>query len=197
MPLAAFRPLRHRSYARLWGAGLISNAGSWMQAVAVGALVTTITRQAAWTALSFVAAFLPNGVLAPIAGALADRVDRRRFLILANLAEASLATVLAVLVAAGMRSPVVIVAIVFLEGCTSAMRIPFVQSMLPDLVPRDDLLAAISLSSAQWNLGRVLGPALAGVTIAATSFSVAFAVNAASYLVVIAALARVELPRHQ
>jgi MFS family permease len=80
-------------------------------------------------------------------------------------------------------------------GCSAALRLPFQQSILPDVVPREDLLSATSLSSAQYNLGRVVGPALAGVVIALGSYGLAFAVNAVSFLAVVGAVALVRVPR--
>jgi MFS family permease len=186
--LSSLRPLRHRRFALLWSASAVSNIGTWMQTVAVGAMVTEQTGQAQWTALVAVAAFLPIGVLAPVGGALADRLDRRRAMVIGNVAEAVLATLLAVLTAEGNASPGVVTLIVFGNGCLAALILPFYQAMVPDLVPRDELLAASSLGSAQYNLGRVVGPALAAGLIAMTSFTWVFAVNAGSFFAVIAAL---------
>jgi MFS family permease len=185
---AALRPLRHRNFALLFSAGLVSNAGTWMQTVAVGALVGKLTGQAGWVGLVMAGAFLPLAVFGPIGGALADRVDRRRFLIAAGLLEAALASVLAFVVAAGPESPGIIVLIVTVQGCVTATRLPFLQAMLPDLVGPDDLLAGASLNAAQWNLGRVFGPALAGLVIAVGSFTWAIALNAISFFAVIIAL---------
>lgn len=196
MPWSSLAPLRHRNYALLWSAGTVSNVGTWMQTVAVGALVTEQTGQARWTALVAIAGFLPVGLLAPVGGALADRLDRRRWMVVGVLVEAGLATLLAVLHATGNASPGVVTLVVFGNGCTAALILPFHQAMLPDLVPRHDLLAAASLGSAQYNLGRVVGPALAAVLIAATSFTWAFAVNAVSYFAVVVALALIRLPPH-
>ena len=189
MAFAALAPLRHRNFALLFSAGLVSNAGTWMQTVAVGALVGKLTGQAGWVGLVMAGAFLPLAVFGPIGGAIADRVDRRRFLMTANLLEAILATALAVLVAAGKESPGLIVLIVTVQGCVTATRLPFLQAMLPDLVGKEDLLAGASLNAAQWNLGRVFGPALAGLVIAVGSFTWAFALNAVSFFAVIGALA--------
>ena len=79
--LSSLSPLRHRGYAVLWGAGMVSNVGSWMQAVAVGALLVSRTGQATWAVLVAAAAFLPIGLLSPVGGALADRVARRPVLV--------------------------------------------------------------------------------------------------------------------
>ena len=195
MAPSSLRALRHRDYALLWGGGLVSNAGTWMQSVAVGALVVADTRQAVWAALVAVAAFLPIGVLSPVGGALADRLDRRRFIMAADLAEGLLAGLLAVLAWTDQAGPGVVTAVVLVAGCSSALRIPFQQSILPDVVPPEDLLSATSLSSAQYNLGRVVGPALAGLVIALGSYGLAFAVNAVSFLAVVGALALVRVPR--
>jgi MFS family permease len=193
---SSFRPLRHRSFALLWGASLTSTIGTWMQTVAVGALVTERTGQARWTALVAVAAYLPIGVLTPVGGAIADRTDRRRWLLLGTLVETGLATTLAVLSATGRAAPGTVTLVVFASGCVAALVLPVGQALIPSLIPKEELLAASSLGMAQYNLGRVVGPALAAVVIAVGSFTLAFAVNAASFLAVVAALLVLRVP-HQ
>lgn len=190
---ASFRPLRHRNFALFFWANLVSNVGTWMQTVAVGALVTARTGKASWAALVAAAVFLPVGLLSPVGGALADRLDRRRWLALGNLAQAGLAAVLVALAATGHASPGPVTAVVFLAGCVLAVLIPFQQAMVPDLVPAEDVLGAAALGSAQYNLGRVVGPALAGVVIAVGSYTWAFAVNAVSFFAVVGALAAMRL----
>jgi MFS family permease len=187
------RPFRYRSFTLLWIAGFISNIGSWMQTVAVGALVISNTGSATWAVLVAAGAFLPIGVLSPIGGALADRLPRRPVLVIGNLAAAASAVLLAVGVAAGHDSPGALVALVTLQGSASALIGPFQQAILPDLVPHAEFLAATSLNSAQFNLGRIAGPALAGATVAAFGYPVAFVANAASFLAVVVALAFVRL----
>jgi MFS family permease len=191
----ALRPLRHRGYATVWTAGLVSNIGTWLQTVAVGALVTALTHNPIWTAVAYIAGFLPMGIISPIGGALADRFDRKKVTIGGTLLEASLAILLAVLVASGWTHPALVNLIVFAAGCVAAFRMPFQQAMLPDLVPREDIVGALSLGSAQWNFGRVVGPALAGVVIVAGSFSLAFALNAVSFVAVVIAYAVVKVPK--
>ena len=155
MALASLRPLRSRNFALIWSAALVSNVGSWMQTVALGVLVFARTDQPGWTGLVAAAGFLPIGLLAPVGGALADRLDRRRWLIVTTLAEMTFATVLAVLAATRHDPPGVLVALSFLGGASGAIGFPAYQAMVPDLVPNEDLLGAVSLSSAQFNLGRV------------------------------------------
>lgn len=191
---ASLVPLRHRPFAVLWSAGLISNTGSWMETVAVGALIKSTTGRDALVAAAAVAAFLPIGLLSPVGGALADRVDRRRFLITLNCFEAAVAAALAVLALQGRATPGLVIALVAVEGCSAALRLPFLQSLLPDLVPEEELLGAVALGSAQYNIGRVLGPALAAVVILYGSFQAAFAINALSFLVAVAATATLRLP---
>lgn len=194
MSPAALRPLRSRNFALLWSAALVSNVGSWIQTVALGVYVTDRTHNPLWTGLVAAAAFLPNGLMAPLGGALADRLDRRRWLLITTLCEASVAAVLSAMAATGQDSPALAVGLAFVGGLCSAIGLPAYQAMLPDLVPKDDLLAAVSLSSAQFNLGRVVGPALAGAALVAGSYALAFGINAVSFLAVVAALVVVRLP---
>ena len=191
--LSALQPFRHRSFTLLWAGGFVSYVGSWMQTVAVGALVVSNTGSATWAVLVAAGAFLPIGLLSPIGGALADRIARRPVLVAGNLAAAGTAVLLAVLVAAGRDSPGALVALVTLQGSVSALIGPFQSAILPDLVPPREFLAATSLNSAQFNLGRIVGPALAGATVAAFGYPVAFVANAVSFLAVVLALLFVRL----
>ena len=193
----ALRPLRHRAYATVWTAGLVSNIGTWMQTVAVGALVTALTHNPVWTAVAYIAGFLPMGIISPIGGALADRFDRKKVTIAGTFVETALAATLAALVHTGHTHPALVNLIVLMAGCVAAFRMPFQQAMLPDLVPREDIVGALSLGSAQWNFGRVAGPALAGIVIVAGSFSLAFAINALSFLAVVIAYSVVKVPKLQ
>jgi MFS family permease len=188
------RPLRSRNFALVWASALVSNVGSWMQTVALGVVITARTHDPLWTGAVAAAAFVPIGVLAPIGGALADRIDRRRWLIITTLAEAVFAAILAVLAGTGHAPPWALVVVALFGGASAAIGFPAYQAMLPDLVPPRDLLGAVSLSSAQFNLGRVIGPALAGVVLVAGSPTWAFAVNAVSFGAVVLALAVVRLP---
>jgi MFS family permease len=192
--IAALRPLQRREFALVWSAALVSNIGSWVQTVAVSVLVTALTGQARWTGLVAAAAFVPIGVLSPVGGVIADRVDRRRLLLTTTVGETFFACLLAVLVGTGHASPVGVTLIVFGGGCMTALGFPAYQAILPDLVEREDLLAASSLSMAQYNLGRVGGPALAGLVLVLGSYTWAFALNAASYGAVMTALLVVRLP---
>ena len=172
---------------------MVSVIGSWMQTVAVGALVVAHTGKATWAVVIAAGAFLPTGLLSPVGGALADRIPRRAALVAGNLLAGAVALAIALLVSAGRDSPAILTLLVTVQGSVSAVVGPFQQAILPDLVPASEFLAAVSLNSAQFNLGRVVGPALAGVTIAAFGYPVAFVANAASFLAVVVALFFVRL----
>ncbi len=191
--LSSLRPFHHRNYFLLWSGGMVSVIGSWMQTVAVGALIVAHTGKATWAVVIAAGAFLPIGLLSPVGGALADRIPRRAALVAGNLLAGAVALAIALLVAARRDSPGLLTLLVTVQGSVSAMIGPFQQAILPDLVPPSEFLAAVSLNSAQFNLGRVVGPALAGVTIAAFGYPVAFVANAASFLAVVAALFFVRL----
>ncbi len=191
---AALSPLRHRDFALIWSAALLSNIGSWMQTVAVGILVTARTGQPGWTGLVAAAGFLPIGLLSPIGGVMADRVDRRSWLFLTTCGETAFAAALAATAWSGRASPVLVTLLVLGGGASAAVGFPAFQAMMPDLVPGAELTAAISLSSAQFNLGRVVGPALAGVAIVAGGYRLAFFLNALSFLAVLVAVRLVRLP---
>lgn len=191
---AALSPLRHRNFALVWTAALISNVGTWMETVAVGDLVAVRTGQAGWTGLVAAAGFLPMGLMGPIGGAIADRVDRRRFMFVTTSLQGVCAGALALLSWTGHASPAAVAVVVFAAGCVSGIGFPAYTAMMPDLVPKDDLLGAVTLGQAQFNLGRVVGPALAGVAIAFGSYTLAFLVNTISFGAMLAALLALRLP---
>jgi MFS family permease len=187
-------PFRHRRYAAFWTGAFASNIGTWMETVGVGILVTKATGQVGWTGLVAAAGFVPMALLGPVGGALADRIPRRRLLISVSIVQAILAGVLTVLAAISAAEPWAVTLIVFCSGCAGALGFPAYQSLMPDLVPRDELGAAVALGAAQWNLGRVIGPLLAGVVIGLGGYEMAFAINTVSFLAVIAAIAPLRLP---
>jgi len=190
------RPLRQRDFAIVWSAAAVSNIGTWVQTVAVGILVTQLTGRAAWTGLAAAAAFLPLGLLSPVGGAMADRRNRRHILLVTTTGEAITAAALAVLVGTGSATPALVVGCVLVGACLTAFGLPAYQAILPELVDREDLLGASALSLAQYNLGRVVGPAVAAVVLARGSFTWAFTLNAVSYGAVLAGLLLVRLPRN-
>jgi MFS family permease len=192
--VSPFRPFRHRAFATVWTGSFVSNIGTWMETVAIGVYVTQATGQAAWTGTVAALTYVPTVLLGPFGGALADRFDRRRFLVAVTLFQALLAALLTVLAATDRLSVAAVATIVLLAGCAFAVAMPAVQAMTPDLVGTDDLLGAMSLGAAQYNLGRVVGPALAGLVITAGGLAWAFGLNVVSFGAVLVALALVRIP---
>lgn len=185
---SAWSPFRHRAFALLWVATLISNIGTWMHDVGAGWLMTTLNSSPAIVVLVQAATTAPIFLFALFAGALADRVDRRRFLLLVNLVLAGITGAMAALTAAGAMTPALLLAFTFAIGTGAALMAPAWQAVVPSLVPRESLQPAIALNSMGINIARAIGPALAGLLISAVALSAPFVVNAASYLVIIAAL---------
>ena len=200
--LISFAPFRHPAYARVWTGAFVSNIGTWMEAIALGIYVTKHTNQAAWTGTVAAAAFLPIAFLSPIGGALADRYSRRWLMIGTSLFQTALAGFLTVLFVIGHPSAPIITLIALGNGVAAALGFPSFQAMLPDLVPVEDLPGTIALSSAQYNLGRVVGPTIAGIVIAiggtahgsVRGFAWAEAANAVSFLAVVAVMLTLTLP---
>lgn len=194
MSSASLAPFRSRGFTLMWIGALLSNTGTWMESVGLSYYVAHTTGMASWTALVAAAGFLPNGVLGPIGSAMADRWNRRRVLVIGNLLAAIVAATLAVWVGGGKATPLGIAGLSFVAGCISAFSWPSFQTTLPDLVTRDHLVAAIGLSSAQWNIGRIVGPTFAAIAIALGGIGAALWCNAISFFAVIIALGLVRLP---
>lgn len=193
--VSALAPLRNPAFARLWFGAITSNIGTWMEAVALGIYVQRTTGEASWTASVAAAAFLPIAIFGPLGGALADHVSRKLVIVGTSLVQAALAASLATVFANGSPTPGLVTLIAFGSGVCAALGFPAFQAILPDLVPPEALPGAIALSSAQYNLGRVFGPVLAGIVIAGDRFFAAVTINAASFLVVVAVVLTLRLPR--
>ena len=184
----AFSPFAHAAFALLWTATLVSNTGTWMHEVGAGWLMTTLNPSPAVVTLVQAATTLPVFLFALLAGALADRVDKRAMLIALNSALFVVVSVLAVLVWLEAMTPALLILFTLVLGTGAAFMAPAWQSIVPQLIPRAKLKPAIALNSMGINLSRAIGPALAGVLIASVGLAAPFALNALSYLVILAAL---------
>lgn len=165
----------------IWGAGLISDAGTWIQLVVVGSLVATNTGSALQTGLIALATFMPQGIAAPVGGLLADRFDRGRVFVCGLTGQAVFTTVLAVLLGIGVRTPIALAALIMCASAMGSIGGPAYAAMLPDLVPPEELMAMSSLGIYSWNAGRIVGP-LVGTLLARTvgpAWTVA--INAATF----------------
>ena len=156
-----------------------------MQSVALGVYLQVTTHNAVWLGLLTLAAWLPSAIASPVGGALADRVSRERIIQVSNTVMALCATTLAVLYLTKHLQPIDAVLIAIVEGFASAASWASWQSLLRDLVETDEVLAAVSLSSAQFNLGRIIGPMLAGVVMGIGSPGWCFAINAGTFYFVV------------
>lgn len=186
-PLA---PLRHPAFRLIWTATLASNLGSLIQGVGAAWQMALMTPSEGMVALVTASTTLPIMVLAVVAGAIADNFDRRKVMLSAQVFMCVVSAALAVAGVLNWLGPWSLLAFTFLLGLGSAMHLPSWQASMRDLVPRDDLPAAVTLNSMSFNLMRSVGPALGGLIVAAAGAPVAFALNAVSYLAVIWALYR-------
>jgi MFS family permease len=181
-------PFRHKKYAVIWTATLIANIGGWMYSSSAGWLMTTLDQDPFMVSLVQVAASLPMFLFALPAGALADILDKRRLLIGAELFITVTSAAFAALVWLGHVTPSLLLMFVFLIETGSALTSPPWQSIVPQLVPREDLQPAVAMNSVGVNISRALGPALGGMLTAAGGLAVPFWVNAFSNLGTIGAL---------
>jgi predicted MFS family arabinose efflux permease len=179
---AAWSPFRYPAFTVIWTASLVANIGTWMYTAASGWLMTGLNPDPLIVALVQVAAGLPIFLTAIPAGALADIVDRRRFLIAGEAANTAIAVLFAALVALDLVTPVTLLVFTFLIGAFGALTAPAWQAVTPLLVPKRDLLPAIAANSVGFNISRVIGPALGGALTAAFGLAAPFWINAASNL---------------
>jgi MFS family permease len=193
MPSNSFAPFRHRAFVLVWLGAMVSNIGTWMETTALSYYVAD-TSKASWSGIVAAAGFLPTAILSPVGGAWADRFRRRNVMIWTNSASAVIAAAIALIVATGDATPGILALMSLAAGCANAIGFPSFQATLPDLVPREDLIAAIGLSSTQWNLGRILGPTAAGVAIWIGGVPAALWCNAASFFAVIVAISFAKIP---
>ena len=194
MTSSSLAPFRSRDFSVMWVGALCSNIGTWMETVALGYYVADTTGRASWSAVVAAAGFVPGAIVGPVGSAMADRLRRRRVLIVTNTVAALIAAVLAWWVGTGDATPAGLAALAFVAGAVVMFGFPSFQVALPDLVPREHLVAAVGLSNAQWNLGRIVGPALAAIAIGIGGIEVALWCNAVSFLAVIASVLLVRLP---
>jgi MFS family permease len=185
----AMTAFRHRNYRLFFGGQAISLIGTWMQQVAQAWLVLTITDgDPLWLGVVAAAQFLPVMILGLFAGILADVLPKRQTLLAVQVVMMVLAAVLAILTATGLVEVWMIVLLAVLLGCANAVDMPVRQSFAFEMVGPRDVGNAVALNSAMFNGARVIGPAVAGLTIGAFGIATAFAINSVSFLAVIVGL---------
>jgi MFS family permease len=189
------RALRNSNFRLFWSGNFLSNIGTWMQNVAQGWLVLTLTNNSAfWLGVVGFAGSIPFLFFTLFGGVIADRVNKRKLLICTQSTMMILAFLLAALAFWNVVTVWEVAAIAFLNGMAQSMNQPSYQAMVPRLVEREDLTNAIALNSAQFNMSRILGPTLGGYAMALIGVAGNFFLNGVSFLAVLWALMRIHYP---
>ena len=184
----SLKPLQQPVFRSLFIANLISSFGTWMQNTGAGWLMTTLRPNALMVSLVQAATILPYFLLALPAGALADIVDRRRFLIATQIEMLIAAAALAAVTFAGLANAVLLLLFTFAIGVGTAMNGPAWSAVIPESVPRAELGQAVALNGVSFNIARAFGPAIGGGLVAAFGPAIGFALNAVSFLSPVQAL---------
>ena len=187
---SAWSPLKNGLFRGLWIATIVSNVGTWMQDVGAGWLMTSLSSSPSLVALVEAADSLPVMLLALPAGAIADIVDRRRLLIATQVYLMVIAAALGILTWLNVMTPWMLLGFTFALGVGTAMVMPAWAAIVPELVPPEDLPSAVALNSIAINVSRTIGPAIAGVLVAAVGAWLVFVLNALSYIGILAVLVR-------
>lgn len=186
-PLA---PFKHDIFRTIWIASLASNFGGLIQTVGAAWLMTSISSSANMVALVQASTSLPIMMFSLVSGALADNFDRRRIMLVAQCFMLTVSVLLTVCAYLGIITPWLLLLFTFLIGCGTALNNPSWQASVGDMVPRDDLPAAVALNSMGFNITRSVGPAIGGVIVATAGAAAAFAANSLSYFAILFALVR-------
>jgi MFS family permease len=191
---SAWAPLREPLFRSLWIAAIISYIGTWMQSVGAGWMMTMLTMSPLMVGLVQAAVALPVFLVILPAGALADMVDRRRFLLITQGWMVLASGTLGVLTLLHVVTPWILLGFTFVLGLGAVMNDPAWQAITPELVPSEQHAAAVAMNSAGFNVARAVGPALGGMVIAAAGSGTAFLLNALSFFGVILVLYRWKRP---
>ena len=188
--ISAWAPLRERLFRAMWIAAIVSYIGTWMQSVGAGWMMTVLTTSPLMVGLVQAAVALPVFLVILPAGALADMVDRRRFLLVTQGWMVLASGALGVLTLFRVVTPWVLLGFTFALGLGAVMNDPAWQAITPELVPAEQHPAAVAMNSAGFNVARAVGPALGGIVIAWAGSGMAFLLNALSFFGVIVVLYR-------
>jgi MFS family permease len=176
--LSTLAPLHNPVFRMLWSTWLVANTCMWMSDVAAAWMMTSMSTTPLWVALVQTAASLPVFLLGLPSGALADIVDRKRYFLITQLWIAVVASVLGLIIYMGWLSPPVLLILVFANGIGLAMRWPVFAAIVPEIVPRTQLPAALALNGVSMNASRISGPLIAGALIASVGSEWVFVLNA-------------------
>ena len=195
--LRTFHAFTYRDYRLLWAGAFTSSVGTWMQEVAQNWLILTMTGSAFLLGLDAFLGDAPFLAFSLFGGVLADRMDRRRILLISQAVQLTSAFLLAGLILANAVQIWIILALSFIVGFAQSFGGPAYQALVPTLVDRKDLGNAVALNSIQFNLARVIGPVLAGIAFYKLGPAACFGLNGLSFLAVIAALLSLKRGAHE
>lgn len=195
--LELLKVFRHRNYRLFFAGQLVSLMGSWITSVAQGWLVYRLSHSPFYLGLATFAGQVPVFFVAAFGGMIADRVDRRRLLVITQTLSMLESAALAVLTLLGVIQVWEIILLALFQGVVNAFDVPTRQAFTIEMVGRKDLRFAISLNSMMFNLARILGPTVAGLIIAAAGEGVCFSIDAVSYAAVLAGLVLMHVPPRQ
>ncbi len=185
---SAVEPLRYPHFRWLWAGNVFSASGTFVQSVAGSWLMLELTGSSTWVGLIVASATLPLLFFSLTAGALADRFDRARLMLIAQAVMGGAAAAMALLTFLDLMTAPLLLALGLLLGTGLALNLPAWQALVPDLVPRGLVASAVALNSAAFNAARAIGPALGGALVAIYGAEAGFAYNAISYVAIIVAL---------
>jgi MFS family permease len=191
------RAFKIKNFALYTAGNTLSLIGMWVQRLAVGWLMWELTESGAWLGAIAMAEFLPIVILTPLGGVVADRFDRLRISMIAQIFACAQASALWLLTLADGITPEILVALMMIGGVTNAMNQAARVTLVVNMVPREIMSTAIAINSIIFNVARIIGPAVAGALIYFTDIAWAFLVNAVSYAALIAALYCIRMPRVQ
>jgi len=186
----AISVFRYREFRVWWFSSLLSNTGTMAQTVAVPIVLDSLTGKATWVGFGTLASTLPTVFVGPLAGSLADRHSRRSILLCTQAAATVLSVMLAVAWGSGVRSPWMYVALMGMAGTISGLGLPAWQSIVTEMVPREELANAVTLNSASFNAARAFGPSIGAVILALSGPGWVFGFNTVSYSAVLITLWR-------
>ncbi len=188
--LSPLAPLRIPVFRMLWTTWLMANICMWMNDVAAAWMMTSLTTTPLWVALVQTASSLPVFLLGIPSGALADILDRKRYFLITQIWVAVVASVLSFTVFLGVISPLLLLILIFANGIGLAMRWPVFSAIVPELVPRAQLPAALGLNGVSMNASRIIGPLVAGALIASAGSAWVFLLNAVLSLIAAIVISR-------
>ena len=192
-----FASLRHRNYQLLWSGTMISQSGDWMDQIALNWLVYDLTGSALALALLNLCRLVPITLFTLVGGVAADRIERRKLLLITQTVAMVLAFALAIVVSTGIVQFWMVLIVAVGRGVMMSFNQPARQSLISDLVPRELLTNAIALNSATMNLTRVIGPMIGGLLIVTVGVAGAFYVNGLSFVAVLIGLMMMRFPPRQ